>query len=147
MKLFRVVLNVTPQTIDTCGGKSTIEGRHLITVIAENAAEALAKVLAEYDGTDGEALEVDMVVVRQHKQDRLATITVAYQADILAQARHNQPHEPRHRRRGETMATGTVCSLCSQPMCGHEGYITLRCQECEQKYPHCLECNEAPHKV
>jgi hypothetical protein len=44
-------------------------------VIAENAAEALAKVLAEYDGTDGEALEVDMVVVRQHKQDRLATIT------------------------------------------------------------------------
>jgi hypothetical protein len=85
MKLFRVVLNVKPQTIDTCGGKSTIEGRHLITVIAENAAEALAKVLAKYDGTDANALAVDMVVVRQHKQDRLATITVAYQADIAQQ--------------------------------------------------------------
>jgi hypothetical protein len=85
MKLFRVVLNVTPQVINTCSGNHRIEGKYLVMVIAENAADALLQVKAKYDGTDANALEVSMVAVRQHEGDELAIHTVAKQADYAVQ--------------------------------------------------------------
>jgi len=88
MKLFRVVLNVTPQVVNACSGDHRIEGKYLVMVIAENAADALLQVQAEYDGTDAKALEVSMVAVRQHEGDELAIMRiVAKQADYAADTR------------------------------------------------------------
>jgi hypothetical protein len=66
MKLFQVLLNVTPQVVNTCSGDHRIEGKYLVTVMAENAADAL------YALTYG-------------KGDELAIIRIAKQADYAVQ--------------------------------------------------------------